>query len=177
MKQKRALLSQTVIGSLVHLSWHPHRGQTNEVGQDIGHFCVFVSWKRMLMPSHLEWGDCGRWANAPNWFLFSLFYFMRYDHQGLWLVTTSYISDCPQPIVKDQGKISSLGTMWNHSHSGKSLIDSMLKIFFWTLLCPFFLQHAFSQLDAVKVLRASFKKSSFCNSSVNDIFSTTKEIF
>lgn len=136
MKQKRALLSQTAIDSLVHFSWHPHRGQTNEVGQDIGHFCVFVSWKRMLMPSHLEWGDCGRWANAPNWFLFSLFYFMRYDHQGLWLVTTSYISDCPQPIVKDQGKISSLGTMWNHSHSRKSLIYSVLKIFFPQLLCP-----------------------------------------
>lgn len=134
MKEKQRLFL------LVNFSWHPHGGQSDEVGQDIGHFCVFVSWKGKLMPSHLEWGDCGRWANAPNWFLFSLFYFMRYDHQGLWLVTTSYISDCPQPIVKDQGKISSLGTMWNQSPSLESLIYSVLKNVFFSQVCSFVLQ-------------------------------------
>ncbi len=166
MKQKRALLSQTAIDSLVHFSWHPHRGQTNEVGQDIGHFCVFVSWKGTLMPSHLEWGDCGRWANAPNWFLFSLFYFMRYDHQGLWLVTTSYISDCPQPIVKDQGKISSLGTMWNHSHSRKSLIYPVLKIFIFFLVSyswdQFFCSRHFPNEMLWRFCELCLKKFQFC---------------
>lgn len=130
IKQKEDLLSQT---HTIHFSWRQNQWSGSryrplvclcELKENADAKLFGVGWLWQM-------GQCSKMIPLP------LFYFMRYDHQGLWLVTTSDVSDCPQPIVKDQGKISSLGTMCNNSRSMESLICSVLKNAFSSkLTCP-----------------------------------------